>query len=105
MKGVMITRKTMARPKVARAGPDMARAIPDMARAALESHRAIFWALGRGQKAEIWHEGGHGHKKAYGQAGGGQGRPGHVQGHPGHGQGHPGEPQVHLLGPGEGLGS
>ena len=48
MKGVMVTRKPMARPEVARADPDMSRAILDMVRATLGSHRSIFWALGRG---------------------------------------------------------
>ena len=70
----------MTVPGGVRAGLGVVRAGPDMARAGLESHRFIFWALGRGWKAEIWHEGGHGHYKDYGQARGGQCRPGRGQG-------------------------
>ena len=47
-------------------GTDVARTGPKVAGASLEYHRSIFWAMGKGWKAEIWHAGGHGHGKANG---------------------------------------
>ena len=62
----------------------------NMARAMSECHRCLFWALGKPQKAEIWHVGGFGHDKANGQGGD---DPPHVE----RGQGHVRVPQVPLL--------
>ena len=42
----------------------MVRAGPDRTRAGSKNHRFIFWAIGRGWKAEIWDAGGHGIEKS-----------------------------------------
>ena len=42
----MATRKSVTRPEVVKASLDVARAGPKF-------HRAIFWAMGKGWKAEI----------------------------------------------------
>ena len=51
---VLATRKSVTRPMVVSTDPYMARAC-------LECHRSIFWGMGRGLRAEIWHAGGIGH--------------------------------------------
>ena len=54
MQVVLDTRNPVTRPLVVRANPYLARAGP-------KYHKSIFWAMGRGWKAEIWHAGGLGH--------------------------------------------
>ena len=100
---MLVLRKPVARPEVVQGQAQGGQGRPQGGQGQVRVPQVHLLGHERALKAEIWHVRGVGHKKACGQARGGQGRAQGGQGRPKGGQGQVGVSQVHLLSHGEGM--